>query len=83
MFGGGKNNMMQLFMLMNIMNMMSAMKMFGMGNKPPLMIGGNMNNNPMQNLMLTMAMSSMMQRLSNASKEVLGEGQSNARSVGA
>ena len=83
MFGGGKNNMMQLFMMINIMNMMSAMKMFGMGNKPPLMIGGNMNNNPMQSLMVMMMMNNMIQRLSNATKEVSGEGQSNTRSVGA
>ena len=80
MFGGGTNNMIQMVAMINMMNMI---KMFSMGGKSPLMMGGNVNNNPMQNLMFTMYLiNGMMQRLSNATSEISMGSQNQTRFVG-
>ena len=70
MFIGGQNNdMMQMFMLMNMM------RMSGMWGKSPLVMSGNMSNTPMQSLMLMIMISNALQtvsaNLNNASNELV------------
>ena len=64
---GNNDSMAQIFMIMNTMG-----GLFGMGRKYPLMMGGNMNNNPMPALMLMM-MCKFFTNLKNANREVGGQ----------